>query len=589
MNPALRFLVLQSFRNGAKRKIARLKNPRYLIPFLVAIAYFVAVFGGQFFFNGDERPARDFGRSFAASTTIEWGVTAMLLLQVAITWAIPSTKSGIVFKESEVDFLFGAPITRRELLTFKILATQPALILMTMFFGFFAGFSAGLFRGVMIFVAGWLTFNLLTLHQMGARFMQTSLFRHGKAGWKRNAPALLVIAGLVALVVFSAPALPEFNREITKTGPQWLAELGESPAGWALMPLRAVARLALAPDFVTFATWLPVVMFMVGVLHAWVIRTDAFFEEAAAEQAKEMARVVSAAREGRLGSLRSKPKESARSAPWKLASVGPPEGAFLWKTVTGLARSISPLFLGLLPLLVAGLVAVDFMASERTGKDLPIASGVLFGLTVMLMMAVMMGQMVPGMGFRGALRHVDILKVLPLHPPRLVRCHVFATLVPLALAEILLAVLAVALCPDLPKKDFTLAWRLSVIGSAAIVLPAITAISLTLDAALAILFPGWLRPVDTHQPAGMETMGQNMLIMLGKMVGVGVAAVIPGLLVAAIVALGISFGPTAALPGVILLAAAGAGATLAGEIHLVTNWLGRRFENLDPAEEEMLA
>ena len=40
MNPALLFLVVRTFVHGTRARIARMRNPRYLVPFLLGAAYF---------------------------------------------------------------------------------------------------------------------------------------------------------------------------------------------------------------------------------------------------------------------------------------------------------------------------------------------------------------------------------------------------------------------------------------------------------------------------------------------------------------------------------------------------------------------
>ena len=89
----------------------------------------------------------------------------------------------------------------------------------------------------------------------------------------------------------------------------------------------------------------------------WVLRTDAAFEEAAAEAATKRAERLAAGR-SRSVQVRSPGASGARS--WvPLASSGRPAAAIVWKNVIALIRTLSPATLGVL--LAGGVVAIAAM------------------------------------------------------------------------------------------------------------------------------------------------------------------------------------------------------------------------------------
>jgi hypothetical protein len=350
-----------------------------------------------------------------------------------------------------------------------------------------------------------------------------------------------------------------------------------------------MALLGTAPDVGAFLLRLPVPLLVLGALVLWVVRSDAAFEESAATQAREVARTLQAVREGRLLSAGAAPRKTARRSPWRLSPSGSPEGAFVWKGFVELWRQFSPLFLAMVPVLVAVVAVLDHLVAERTGRRVPIATGILGGILVLSQGFTLSGQGLASLGFRDALRRADLLKTFPVHAPRLVRCLLLAPLAPIALAQCGLAAAAVAMLPPLPGGPVTTAWRAAILGAAWLVLPALTAILLALDAAVVVLFPALARPSAASAAAGLENMGQNLLALLVKAAGAGAALTLPVAAGVLTVFAAFHFGAPALRPAALLVGAALFAAAAATEILLFSRWIGARWEALDPAEEELTA
>ena len=120
MIDAALYLAGRSLVNGLRRRLRRLRQPKYMIGFAVGLLYYYAFF---------LRP-RGGGQSSAAPLPgAAAEVVAMLGLVVLIVtgWLFGSSRSPLVYTPAETHFLFTAPLTRRQVLDFKLLRSQLAL------------------------------------------------------------------------------------------------------------------------------------------------------------------------------------------------------------------------------------------------------------------------------------------------------------------------------------------------------------------------------------------------------------------------------------------------------------------------------
>jgi len=591
VNPALLFLFRRSFVNMVRSWLRRLKSPRYLVPFLVGVAYYLLVFGPLGFVGrqrGSAGPAAPDGMGFVLW---EWVFTALALFLAAGSWIFPVRGSPLAFLEADVALLFPAPLVRKDLVRYKLLDMQKYLVAAPVFFALMNVGRQGPVRALFILVGSWLAICVLAFHGVGAKFTRLSLAEHGRSGLRRQALPILLVLAYAAFVVVEAPPLPAFGGDADplRAVTDWLRALGRSPAGIALYPFRILCMPALAAGFPDFLLRTAVLAGVAALLYAWILRNDVAFEEAAAAQAESLARRIEAARKGRFGA--AEPGKAPRKNPWRLGSAGSPEVAFVWKSVTETLRSLSPRFVvfAVMSVVLAVLFGRDYAHGKGTMGEvvLVIAAGCLAAFAALLVFA---GPSFLGVNLRQDLERVEILKALPLKGSRLVRCSLAGTVLPVAALQALLVVLAVILFPALPKApDLTPAWRIAAAFVGVLALPCVTALSASVDAAGALLFPAWVRPGQAQGAGGMEGMGYGIVTMLAKVVVLGLGAGIPlGIGVGvgfAIFALGGPLlGPAGAMAGVL----AGAVLVLA-ELWVLCRLLGARFDRLDPSEEGMIA
>ncbi|MCK6479038.1 MAG: putative ABC exporter domain-containing protein [Planctomycetes bacterium] len=597
MNPALLYLLRRSAVNGFLARLRRLRSPRYLVPTVVGLAYFVLVFGGPFGRDASGPPAGlppDLQGEIAAREALrqglllEWGIAAALLLLASLSWLLPSRGPPLPFLESDVAMLFPAPVSRRELVRYKLLDIQKYIVPSTLFLSLLFGMQRGAGSVLRYALGGILFFNLMSLHGVASKLTRLSLLEHGVAGWKRQAPVLGALLGIAAVSVLGAPPFPSlegggFARELE----DWLVAFGESPGGWALYPFRLPGRLFASPDLPAFLlNCLPVVL-LLGLLYLWVDRSDAAFEEAAAENATKLAGRMEAVRRGRFGRT-LEPGTKVRPSLFRLAPTGPPETAFVWRSFTETFRHVSPRFLLLLLLPLVVMLPMVLSSGEDDGG--PPAGRILLTVIPLVLSGLLVfgGPALLGCSLKGDLEMAEVLKTLPIPGPRLFRGYLAASVAPGAVLSLLLVGVAALAVPSTAKAPVTPAWRLAGFMALAMVQPSLMALSALVDSGAALLFPGWVRPGQGQPQGGAEGMGYGIVTMLAKVLLLLLGGGIPVGLGALVVVAAGAAGGDLLLPAGVLAGGVLAAAAIHAEIWIASEMLGGRFDSLDPSAEGLL-
>ena len=244
MIAAFVYLVACSFKNMVRTRLKRLRQPRYAAGLVVGVLYFYWIL----FQPG----SRSSGRGSLASVFqthpdyLLAGVSVLFFVIVAISWLVRSQL--LAFTKSEVQFLFTAPVTRRELIHYKLIRGQVGSLLSSAILTIFLR-PGGLVAALTAMVGVWLLFGLLNLHTTGIALTRTSLLEHGASGWRRLGwPALVVVGAvltLVGVVIADWPVLSALSQgsDVARE----LVRLATTGAGGAVLwPFRAVAALPFA-------------------------------------------------------------------------------------------------------------------------------------------------------------------------------------------------------------------------------------------------------------------------------------------------------------------------------------------------------
>ena len=564
MIDAFVYLTRTTLRNRFASQLRRLRNPRYAIALLLGVGYFWLIL---------LRPAVQPGRASPlvwanAETLAALGILLLLLGP----WVFKNERLALAFTPAEVQFLFTAPVTRRQLILYKLFRAQIVILLNALIWVFILRRSGSVLPALLRLLGTWMVFTNLSLHRLGAALVRTSLLEHGRAGVRRQLPAIAIGgAALIALLLILRDAVPAIRAA------ESAAEIGRaiewSAASPAASVLLFIPRIIVGPSFAQTATeWLRALGPAVGLMLLqvlWVVRTDVAFEEAAAQASVERARRLEAWRR-RSGRPRVRTKGKRRTIP--LSPAGMPAAAIVWKNTLLLMRTGR---LGSIAGLALMAVIVSLPAIQSRGIDgrfVAVAALAMAGLLVVL------GSRVLHNDLRQDAEHLETLKTLPLSGSRLVAAEVLSSALPIALLQLVLV--AVAFVALLGDAAFPLASgaRAVVLLLMPVLLLAVNVTTTTIQNGAALLFPGWVRAAPLAG-GGVEAMGQGILATAMLLITF-IVALLPAVITFSVVALSVK----ELLPYGWAIALLAAAAVLLMESWLVIHALGRRFERMEPSE-----
>ena len=575
MASALLYLHLWQWQNRLLGQLRRLRRPQYLVGALLGTAYFV------FFFIRPFEAARPAAAGSSLVTAeglplIEFGAAVGVLLLALGAWFFPSSRAALEFSEAEIAFLFPAPVSRRALVHFRLLTTQAGLVLSSLIMTVVTWrmmASADAWRMVM---GWWLLMSTLEIHRQVAGFVRTRLLDRGFGNWPRRLVILVLVAGVTAWVWPAVKAalagLPEGALAQPPAVASALQEVaGGGPLAILLWPFRLITRPLAAPDTAAFArAFLPALACLVA-LYAAAVRTAVAFEEASVARAEKRSRLVEAARSGNwhlAGTYTGEARPPFRLEPtgWRWVALG-------WKNMISTrnlfnARLLIPFVAALVPLVII------FSMNSRQASAARIIGAMAVGLVPMVSLV---GPGLARFDLRQDLPMADLLKTFPLRGWQLVLGEVLAPVVFLGVLQGILIAIAAALfpLPDRLAEPGTV--RLSAgLAAAGLVVP-MNLMVVLIHNATALLFPAWVR-LGPSGAQGFEAIGQQMVLMLGQILVLGLALLVPAL-VGGLGFFGLRFlvGWPLALP----LAAAAGALVLLAEAAFALAALGDRFERMD--------
>src|SRR5437879_969502 len=129
---ALLYLQFHSVKNRLLRRLGRLKQPKYLLGGIAGAIYFYFYFFRYMFRTYSGANAVLSATSPRDLALYESIGALILLIIVLLAWFVPHQRAALAFTETEVAFLFPAPISRRGLIHYKLLRSQTAILFTTM-------------------------------------------------------------------------------------------------------------------------------------------------------------------------------------------------------------------------------------------------------------------------------------------------------------------------------------------------------------------------------------------------------------------------------------------------------------------------
>jgi hypothetical protein len=562
------YLVSCSIKNRILVRVRRLRQPRYLIGSVVGVLYLYTMTFRRLMAPSGSRGPGLVAILNRAHDPVEFLATMFLFVIAASAWILPATRP-LQFSRPEVQFLFQAPVGRRQLVHFKLLRAQVGVLFSSAVATLLL--RPGTFAAAWTFFLGlWLAFALVQLHLTGVALRRQSLLQHGAAGvrhqWVSMAVAVAVVGIIVqALVVdwhtistlpAAQPVISEVRRVLFSGAP-----------GVVLWPIRVLVGLPLSVTPQDFLKDLPFVLLLFALNYAWVIQSDAAFEEASAADAERRAEQRTAPRSVRRNA-------NATAPPFALGATGRPEIAILWKNLIVLGRYASlKVLLRFAPL----FVVLAIMFSRRSGPT---------GLTTVVAMiclcvaafTILLGPQTTRNDLRQDLGHLAILKTWPLSGAALLRGELLAPTLVLAIMTWLFVAAGAIMLGGQPigGRGYVLSDRVAFMVAAMAIAPGLILAHLVVVNAVAVLFPAWA-VIGTSRSRGIDAMGQRMLMFAGVMLTL-VIAVLPAAVAAALVG-GLLYAATNTIP--VVIPAVVLGLVMIVECVVTIELLGRVLDRTD--------
>ena len=341
------------------------------------------------------------------------GIAALgLLVLAALGWLLPFQSGLLDFTEAETQFLFPAPLLRRQLLMHRLMRSQLGLLFAAIVpaIAFPSSSVAGRVRFALstwvLLVTAKVYFSGVTLAR--ARLASPSA-RARRIAWLPIGllvPALAVVGNAVSREFLNqAPAT--FSDGVTRLGQVGMHGL----PGIMLWPFMALTRPLFAEWPSAYLAALAESLIVLGVTTAWMLRSDDAFLDAAAAVARRAAKTAAA----------RTPAPRVRTTGWTLGRSGRVEGAFLWKNAMQMLRATSGVTLlrYLVPLIILGTVITSLMLSANQARGR--AAALCMIAMAAAGFAVLLGPQIVRTDLRADLGHLELLKTWPVKAPAVIR------------------------------------------------------------------------------------------------------------------------------------------------------------------------
>lgn len=560
------FVTVRSFRNRIVSRLKRLRNVRYLISFLVAMVYFWFT-GFRHLFSG--RSPLMGGGIPSSGLVIDLAAVIVLALMI-LAWALPEQSAGLKFSEAEIQFLFPAPITRRQLLLYKVLRAQPQVFISAAVMTFL------MFRNAK-FIGLWVCFIVLSIYFTLVALARARLKLLG-IGFLLRLPAIAAVVVGVSTLLWRAADLRTFREMGAKLRPGRLPDLPalfHDPVADAILFVpRLFSQAVLPVSIPQLLASCGILLVIALVFLELAVRTNIAFEEASIHASQKSAARRARLNEQRIGKIVTFPRFPP---PFRIPPRARPEVAIYWKNLTAGLRISSPW------LLIMAVCALYFLGQSYYSPE-PAVRTAIAGLALVLAgMFPFLGSAVFTQDMRLDLPRMELLKSYPISGERLVAAEIAGPLTFVAVVEILMLTVAAIILngAELPASARFLATPQFVVVALMLATP-VCAAQLLIRNAVPILLPGWAMRAPDEQ-RGFIVMGQRLLMTLGNLLVLlfvllpAAFIVVPGLLAA-------KFWFHGSMP-VVALTTVLAAAVLFFEVWLGIRFLGRQFEKIDVTNE----
>jgi hypothetical protein len=562
------YIIVCSARNRIRVRLRRLREPRYLIGAIVGAAYIYFRFFARFRAPG--RSARrgprtsDFPESMAALFALLPQLGGVALLAVATAaWLIPVDSGLLEFSDPELQFLFPAPVSRRQLLIHRMLRSQLGILFGALVIGAVSPGTLGVSR-LRLSIGAWLLMVTAKIYFTGVTLARARL---AAGGARTRRVAWLPLGVLVLALAVVAGAIAGEWQKAPPTGAMdallLIGRASQSPAAYiVLLPFVALAQPLFSEwplAYLVALGWALVVMFAIG---TWVLLSDEAFQDAVSDVAE---------RRSQEPAKKGEPSYKVRSSGWTLAPIGRPEMAFAWKAAMQTLRMVDRGTFNRTAVILFFLTVAAATMGRANGLASMLGAFSFAGTAF----AIVLAPQVLRIDMRQDLRHLDLLKTWPVKASAIVRGELIWPGVIITAAAWTMLAIATFLSATM-LTNVSAGWRIGGGLALAILAPAMVFSQLTIHNAVALIFPAWV-PLGNQRPRGLDAMGQR-LIMLGGTWLLLTISLLPGAIAGGIVwlALRLLIGAAALVPAAVVCS------VIVGlEVLLATEAMGPAYERLD--------
>ncbi|HUJ15533.1 MAG TPA: putative ABC exporter domain-containing protein [Thermoanaerobaculia bacterium] len=557
------FLITRGVKNRVVRTLSRLRQPRYAAGAVLVVLYFWTVF-----FRRHTRVAASHVSQIVAADLFIVILTVLALVIIVGAWALPNESPAFVFSEAEIQFLFPAPLSRRQLLGYKVMQSQVGLLFTAAVMWLFA------FRGSH-YLGMWLAIAAMNVYTMFVSFARARLKLAGIGFLTRLAAVLVVTIAIFGIASWQlrdiAPAMLNAlsANKLNAVGTLMRGAVTRAPLGIILAAPRIFAEVIYAPASPALFVDAAIVLVSAIVLFLAAVRLNVSFEDASIVASQR-----ALTRRGRMRSMRmGNPTAVHRfPPPFQLRENGRPEVAVLWKNLIASMRVSGFLFAAL-------IVPVAFIATASIFHNVAVEQAIGVAAMLTTLIFVFAGPQVVRGDLRLDLLRLDVVKSFPISAEMLVAAELAAPLLIVSIFELLMLSIGFIMLTLAGQQSFLTSPEFMV--SAIVFVIPVSAIQLLIQNAAMVLFPAWSVSMDSAR--GLTALGQRMLLLIGNIMTLAVA-----LLPAALVLAGSVFAATKVFgssPAVILIATLPAAALLVGEVAIGHRMLASQFEEIDIAND----
>lgn len=595
---ALTFLVARSARNRLRVQLARFRNVRYVLGMIFLVAYFAMILRPDRLIGVTRRGPDGMPAALLGANALAISALALTIL-VGYWWTFGSKLSPIALSRAESRQLLPSPLSRNQLILFKLVKASLATLLSAVILAIVSRRASAVLPFPLRIVSYFVMFGTFQLHQLGATLTRSG----GKPVGEKLGLRGWVIGGVVVALIALAIA--------ASVMPVWASVVGAPEIGIGLDRLRealysmpaalivAPARAVVAPLGVEgVGEWIRVIPIAIAIwlLHIpWILLNRTPFEEAAvaAGERREALRAAMRAQRasggrgiGALIAARAtlgKKTYVARKTWLPLPPAGPAWMAVTWKNFVPTIRQMRWATLAIVAAGVAVIGGVfGYISYTKNGN---IAEAIVFGRNaVALMMLIialawtLVGPLYTRNDFRSDLPYIRLLRTFPLDSGSLVGAEIASSTILIFTFQ--LACLLIALVLPTGSVVPHLGERLVIFISLLVAVATLDILSVTVRNAIALFFPGWVKLGG--EGGGFEAIGQNLLGTAGSLLLLILLLIIPAALAGG--ALYTLHAMPSAVTGQVALALIAFVAAIAAELWFLFKWLGTIYDNIDASE-----